>query len=166
MEINWIAVIVAALVPTIVGFLWYGPMAFQNAWMKAAGIKEEDMQGANMGLIFGIAILLSLFLAMGVMPMVIHQMHIYSIFISDPAATDASTELGAYVADFMAKYGGNFRTFQHGGFHGLMAGIFIVLPILGTNALFERKGWRYILINVGYWTVTLAIMGAIICGWQ
>ena len=67
---------------------------------------------------------------------------------------------------FMAEYKDEFRTFKHGAFHGVIAGLFIVLPILGINALFERKSWKYILINVGYWTVTLAIMGAIVCGWR
>ena len=46
-----------------------------------------------------------------------------------------------------------------------MSGVFFVLPILGINAMFERKGWKYILINTGYWVVTLGIMGAIVSGW-
>ena len=33
----------------------------------------------------------------------------------------------------------------------------------GTNALFERKGFRYIAVNAGYWILTLMIMGGIIC---
>ena len=66
---------------------------------------------------------------------------------------------------FMDDYGSSFRTFKHGALHGLLAGLFLVLPIVGTNGLFERKSWKYILINTGYWTVALIIMGAIICGW-
>jgi hypothetical protein len=50
--------------------------------------------------------------------------------------------------------------------HGAIGALFFVLPVLGINALFERKGWKYILINVGYWVLTLAIMGAILCGWK
>jgi len=42
----------------------------------------------------------------------------------------------------------------------------VALPIIGTNALFERKSAKYIFINAGYWIVTLGVMGAIICGWQ
>jgi hypothetical protein len=42
-------------------------------------------------------------------------------------------------------------------------GLFFALPVMGTNALFERKGFKYIAINVGYWTVTLALMGGVIC---
>ncbi|MFY9309226.1 MAG: DUF1761 domain-containing protein [Bacteroidia bacterium] len=67
------------------------------------------------------------------------------------------------IKDFLAKYGNNFRTFKHGVFHGVMAGFTIALPILGTNAMFERKGFKYIAINVGYWIVCLALMGGVIC---
>lgn len=67
---------------------------------------------------------------------------------------------------FMDDYGNAFRTFKHGVIHGIIAGIFVALPIIGTNALFERKGAKYILINTGYWIVTLAIMGGIICAWK
>jgi hypothetical protein len=38
-----------------------------------------------------------------------------------------------------------------------------MLPILATNALFERKGFKYIAINAAYWIITLAVMGGIIC---
>jgi hypothetical protein len=44
-----------------------------------------------------------------------------------------------------------------------MIGLLIVLPIMGTNALFERKSFKYVLINVGYWTISLALMGGILC---
>ena len=74
-----------------------------------------------------------------------------------------SPELQSLINQYEIMSEGKFRTFKHGALHGTMAGIFIALPILGTNALFERKGWKYILINTGYWTVTLAIMGGIIC---
>ena len=47
----------------------------------------------------------------------------------------------------MADYGDAFRTFKHGALHGTIAGIFIALPIIGTNALFERKSAKYIFIN-------------------
>ena len=77
---------------------------------------------------------------------------------------DPATALPSYNA-FMADYGTAFRTFKHGALHGTIAGLFIALPIIGTNALFERKSAKYIFINSGYWIVTLAIMGGIVCGW-
>jgi hypothetical protein len=35
-----------------------------------------------------------------------------------------------------------------------------------TNALFERKGWKYIWINTGYWVITVSIMGGILCAFN
>ena len=65
----------------------------------------------------------------------------------------------------MAVKGTAFRTFGHGALHGFFTGLFIVLPILGTNALFEQKGWKYVWINTGYWAITLMLMGGLICAW-
>jgi hypothetical protein len=47
-----------------------------------------------------------------------------------------------------------------------MTGLLLVLPVMGTNALFEGKGFKYIAINCGYWTITLALMGGIICAFS
>jgi len=47
-----------------------------------------------------------------------------------------------------------------------MLGIFIVLPVIGINAQYEGKSWKYILINAGYFIVSLALMGGILCAWE
>ena len=49
--VNWWAVLVAAFVNFIVGFLWYNPKTFGNVWMKEAGVTEESIKGANMAVI-------------------------------------------------------------------------------------------------------------------
>jgi hypothetical protein len=165
MEMNWLALLVAAIVPMVTGAIWYNQRVFGNAWMKATGVTRET-PGASMPVTFGLSFFFSFLLAMALQSIVIHQMAIYSVLMNEPGLSDPTSEIGKYVADFMAKYGNNFRTFKHGALHGTIAGIFIALPILGVNALFERKGARYILINVGYWTVTLALMGGVICGWK
>ena len=158
---NFIAIIVAALVPTVVGFIWYNPKVFGTAWMQASGMTEEKMQGANMGIIFGVSLVLSLLLAVEMNVQTIHQMHLGSLFFGDESA-EATSQLEA----LMAQFEGTFRTFKHGAFHGVLGGIFFALPVLGTNALFERKGFKYIAVNVGYWIVTLGLMGGIVCAWQ
>src|SRR5207245_630869 len=43
--VNWIAILVMALVPMMVGFLWYSPILFAKKWMAALGIKESEMAG-------------------------------------------------------------------------------------------------------------------------
>lgn len=79
---------------------------------------------------------------------------------------DPNTEIGALYKTLMEKYGTNFRTFKHGALHGFMSAIFIALPLIGINAIFERKSFKYIAIHSGYWIVVMTIMGAIVCGWK
>lgn len=157
---NLPALLVAGVSALVVGFVWYNPKVFGNAWMQAAGMTDEQIKGGNMAKIFGLALLFAVMLASSLPGTVIHQMGALSL-----AGGMAEGALPSYEA-FIADYGDAFRTFKHGAFHGIMMGIFVALPILGTNALFERKGAKYIFINSGYWIVTLAIMGGIICAWR
>jgi hypothetical protein len=163
---NLIAVLLAALVPMITGFIWYNKNVFGTAWSKAAGMTEDKMKGGNMALIFGLSYLLSFLLAFAMQFIVIHQAHVYSVVMGDPALNDASSELSMMLKNFFEKYGNNFRTFKHGALHGTIAGITVALPIIGTNALFERKSFKYVAINAGYWILTIALMGGVVCAMQ
>ena len=158
MEMNFLAIIVAAIVPMIIGFIWYNPKVFGIAWMRAAEMTEEKIKGGNMAVIFGVSLVLSILLAFSVNGMVIHQVSAQQLAFTNPDAESFKA--------FMEEFGNVHRSFGHGALHGAIGGVFFVLPVLGINALFERKGFKYILVNTGYWIVTLAIMGAILCGWQ
>ncbi|MDO1502163.1 DUF1761 domain-containing protein [Winogradskyella maritima] len=159
MEINVMAILVAAIVPIVLGFLWYNPMLFGNAWMRESGMTEEKMKGGNMAVIFGVSILMSLLLAFFTQFLVIHQLGALGMVGAEVELAKPSYEA------FLADYGNAYRTFKHGALHGAMAGIFMVLPLFAINGLFERQSWKHIFINVGYWTLSLAIMGAIVGGW-
>ena len=161
MHINFIAVAIAALIPMILGFVWYNPKVFGNAWMIASGMTPEKAKNTNMALVFGISFVLALMLSMGLQFMVIHQFHVSSLFFKQPI-TDSSTEMGALYKTIMDQFGTSFRTFKHGVFHGVIGGIMTVVPVLGTNAMFEGKGFKYIAINCGYWIVCLGLMGGIL----
>lgn len=54
-SINWIAVLAAALVNFIAGFIWFSPIGFYPAWWRAIGRdpSQEPGQGQNMGAVFG-----------------------------------------------------------------------------------------------------------------
>jgi len=158
-DFNYLAIVVAAIVPILLGFLWYNPMLFGNTWMREAEMTQEKMKSGNMAIIFGVSLLLSFFLAFSIQFLTIHQTGVVGLIGGDPSVAKPSFEA------FMADYGNDFRTFKHGALHGLLAGLFIIFPIIAINGLFERKSWKYILINAGYWSVALIIMGAIVCGW-
>ena len=95
---------------------------------------------------------------------VIHQSGTFSSILASGATELQGADL-EYFKDFMAKYGANYRTFKHGILHGMLAGVFFILPVLATQAMFERKTAKYVLLNAGYWIVTLGLMGGIICQW-
>ena len=164
MEINFLAVLVAALVPMVMGFIWYNPKVLGTAWQKETGLTDEKIKGANMALIFGVSFILSFLLAFFIQPMVIHQFHIMSSFYDyQEQIKDVSTTEGALFKQVMDLVGMGHRTFGHGMLHGVMSGIFVATPIIATNALFERKSFKYIAIHVGYWAVSFALMGGVIC---
>ena len=164
METNFLIFALAALIPLIMGFIWYGPLLFQNAWMKQLGFTEESLKGGNMALIFILCYVFSFLMAFFLQFIVIHQTGVYSSLM-ESGATELSGDALTYYNDFMAKYGTNYRTFKHGVLHGTLSGIFFILPVLATQAMFERKTVKYVAINAGYWIVTIALMGGIICQW-
>jgi len=163
LEINFKVIALSALVPLAIGFIWYGKMGFGSAWMKASGVTMDSAKGMNMPLVFGLTYLFSFMASIIMMPIVIHQFGVFSVLAGDPTLMTTGSDTNNYFMDFMAKYGGNFRTFKHGVFHGVILGIFIGMPIMAINAMFERKGFKYIAINSGFWIVCFALMGGIIC---
>jgi hypothetical protein len=67
-NLNWLAIVVAAVSVFVLGGLWYSPLMFVKRWMKETGITEESTKKTNMLKVFGLAFILSLmasfFLAM------------------------------------------------------------------------------------------------------
>ncbi len=165
MKFNFLTTAIAALVPLVIGFLWYGPMLFKNAWMKEVGFTDDSMKSANMGIIFGLSYVFSFLIAFILQTFVIHQWGAMSVLAGEPGFMEETGEAHTYFTNFMETYGDRFRTFKHGALHGTMIGFLIGLPILAINAMFERKGAKYIAINAGYWIITLALMGGILGQW-
>ena len=161
MPTNFYMFFVAALIPMVIGAIYYHPKVFGNSWMKVNGFTEESLKGGNMAVIFGVSYVFSVLLAMALGGLTIHQTGAFSMMAPDIGVSGSQAQ-----ADFnalMETYGSTGRTFGHGALHGVFAGIFIALPIIGVNALFERRGWKYTLIHLGYWIITLALMGGLIC---
>lgn len=158
-----ITLLLSALIPLFIGFIWYNPKVFGNFWMRVAEVTEEKLKTGNFIGILIMTYVLGFLISAAMMSVVIHQAHLYSIFADTPGIGDPSTEAGKYFADLMAKYGNNFRTFKHGVFHGVLTGIFFATPIVAINAMFERRGFKYIMVHAGFWIVTLALMGGVIC---
>lgn len=59
-EFNIWAVLVAAVSGFVLGGLWYSPALFGKPWQREAGVTDDQMKNASMGLIFGLAFVLCL----------------------------------------------------------------------------------------------------------
>ena len=46
-EINYLAVLIATAVTMVLGFLWYSPVLFGNAWVKQIGLNKEEMSSGE-----------------------------------------------------------------------------------------------------------------------
>ncbi|MGE0568378.1 MAG: DUF1761 domain-containing protein [Bacteroidia bacterium] len=163
---NIIALVIATFIPLIIGFIWYNPKTFGNAWQKAAGITDEQAKGANMALIFSLTLVFSFIIAFMMQVIVIHQFHFGSILAMQPDFKEPGSVSSELMKQINELYGHSYRTFKHGAFHGTLAGLLLIMPIMAINALFERKGFKYIAINAGYWIVSMALMGGIISAYE
>lgn len=88
-NLNWLAIIVAAVSAFVLGSLWYSPLMFVKRWMKETGITEESTKNINMVRLFLMAFILSLFA---------------SFFLAMFIGPDAGAGFGA-LAGFMAGFG-------------------------------------------------------------
>lgn len=161
MEFKFYLVFATALIPLLVGMIWYSKALFGNAWMQASGMTEEKAKSKNMIVIFILTYILGLFLSMACAGMSIHQMSVGAIFQGDESA-----EGKEYLKHFFDTYGTRFRSFKHGVLHGVLGALMTALPVLGINAMFEGKGFKYVAINVGYWIVCFALIAGTLCAFM
>lgn len=133
MSISWPSLLIAAIIPLAVGFVWYNEKVFGKAWMESTGIKKEDAKKANMVTIFGVSFVMYLLLAW------------YMIYNVDGPGQE-----------------GDYDSFKHGAYHGVLIAILVAMPVIVVNGLFERKKWKYMLITIGYWLVSMILMAGVI----
>lgn len=163
MSIHFPILFVTALVPMFVGFFWYHEKTFGKPWQVHSRTTDDMIKGGNMALIMGLSYFFNLMLSLILFSFVIHQWQVQSLFASDPDFGQAGAASTAFLNDFFEAYGEKHRTFKHGVVHGVFIAVFFVLPVIAVISLFERRNWKYILIQFGYWLICLSIMGGILC---
>ena len=62
-DVNYIAVVVAAVVGMVIGAVYYMPQVVGKAWMNAIGKTEKDLPGANRPILYVFAAIFTLLLA-------------------------------------------------------------------------------------------------------
>ena len=131
-NINYLAVFVAALSTFLLGGLWYSPLLFGKAWMRANNFSDENLQTFSKARMFGWSFVFSLVMAVNL-----------AMFLAGPT-TNVTWGMTA----------------------GALAGSGWVAMAIAIIGVFENRSWPYILINGGYMTVALVVMGAIIGAWR
>ena len=150
----------AALIPLVMGFIWYHKKTFGTAWMNETGMTDEKAKESNMALTFALTYILSFLVALVLSGITIHQNGLVSMFQNDSAGAEATL---AFLNENIEGWQLKFRTFKHGALHGFIVGLFLVLPVFAVNSMFEQKSWSYIFINAGYWVVSITLMGGVVC---
>ena len=160
--------LIAALVPLVLGAIWYSPLLFGKMLMTANGVTTKvPMPASRLAIAFVLTYIGGYMIASHVLgSIVIHQRGVYGMLAGNPDVHTPGTDLYNLVQNLMDKYGHNFRTFKHGALHGSFTGIYLVLPVLGIIALFEPKSIVWVVVHAVYWIMCLAIMGGIICAYM
>ena len=170
MKLNFLAIAVAALIPNILGMIWYNKNLFGKLWTAETGQSmEPDAMKGKLAKIMIVSLIMAFLVALALHPIVIHQMGVFSLLAGDPEnvkAIDAGAAMDVTLNGKAMNAMDNFRTFKHGAFHGILASIFLILPITAIGAMYENRSWKYSLMTAGYWMLNLAIMGGIICAWK
>ena len=166
MPLNWEGALVAAIVPLAVRFAWYDSRFLGRFWKDLPGVAREQSSWGRTSVIVGLSLALGFLMASIVMPLTIHQIHVFSVVQGDPDYGKESAAVTLWLTDFMERYGSSYRTFKHGAVHGAIAGLCLATPMVGIGGLFEGRRLKDVLVESSYWTVTLTLMGAIVCGWK
>jgi hypothetical protein len=140
-HINWLAIALATIAPMVIGFIYYHPKVLGGVWMKANGFTLESVGNGPKPIMFLVCLLLSFMLAFWCWTQ-----------FADPHQTNIDAEGNPH----------DYTTFGHGVVHAVGYALLVVIPILGTMSVFEKRPFSWVWVNALYWFLTLATMCGII----
>jgi len=144
-DINYIAIIVAALVPNVLGAIYYGPILGKQ-WLDSLNFTTENLKGRNEPLIYGSALALSCIVSF-FLKFLIESIH---------------KEIGQNGELVF----GSFHNFGHGALHGAGLAFGLVIPVVICLGLFQKTKASNIFINCLFWLLCFSIMGGILDVWS
>jgi hypothetical protein len=142
--VNWLAILVAAIVIFILGGLWYSPALFAKKWIALQNRTEEQAQAqmasSNMPLMY-----LSAFITGFIISTV--MAHLLSHMMSGP--------------DHVMHPG-----LHHGAMFGFLCWLGFAAPTSYATYLFSGKPKQLWLIDSTYNLVSFVLAGAILATWR
>lgn len=138
--INWLAILVAAIVIFALGGLWYSPILFAKRWIALQGRTEEQMRAqaasANMPLLYASAFVTALLVAW------------------------AMAMVFAHIANDMPMNA------AHGALLGAVLWLGFAASTSYATALFSGKPRQLWLIDSAYNLVSFVLAGIILAVWR
>ena len=117
-EVNYLAVVIAAVASFLLGGLWYSNVLFGKVWQRESGVTDEQLNNGNMAKIFGLSLVLALLAAW-----------VFALFLGPrpPVALGLGAGFSAGLCWVTASFGMNYlferRSFRlfliNGGYHTL-----------------------------------------------
>lgn len=137
-SLNWLAILVAAVASMTLGFLWYSPLLFANAWAREMGYDLNDKAKMDeMRKSAGPAY----------------------------AGSLAASLLSAFTLALIL-HGMRAETLHFGMMASFHIWLGFVATVQFTGALFAKQSMKLFAINTGYQLVGYLVMGAILVHWK
>ncbi len=144
-DINIPAIIVAGLIPSIVGFIYYN-LIFNKAWLASLGKTNEEMEPSNPAITYGLGLLTAMLISFN-LNFLIQLLH-----------KDVNSAGELFINS-------NF-SFGHGSLHGALTCLFMICPVIISLGVFQKASGKNILLNCIFWIICLGLMGGILDAWH
>jgi len=141
MSVNYLAVLVCAIVAMPLGFLWFGPL-FGKMWARHMGFADAQGNSGSMGKAMAIFFIGNLLIA---------WVLAHSIEAWQASSWGLSPDAAPWI------YAVNAGFFNWLGFF---------LPLQMNRVAWEMKSWGLVLINASFDLTRLVVFGMILSYWQ
>lgn len=133
--VNYIAVLVSAVVSMAIGFAWYSPFVLGKPWMKLKGYTESSLKAEQkkMGPLYGLSFVVALITAYALSHIMSLSMNFYHY---NPIMTGLTSAFSMWL-----------------GF---------VMPVQVTATIFGDKKWQLLAIDTGFQLASILAMGIVI----
>ena len=138
-NINYIAVFLAAVVNMVLGFIWYGPL-FGRHWMGLSGVSDLEIESARRK---GMAkkYLLALTASLATSYVLAHALVFTSAFVGTSGVAAGFTV-------------------------GIWSWLGFVAPVTLGAVLWENKPWGLWLLNNSYYLISLLLIAVLLSVWK
>jgi hypothetical protein len=143
--INYLAVLVAAIVAFVLGSLWYGPL-FGKAWMKTLGMNMDEMKAKAQSDPSMKSKMMRGYVIMAIGALLTAYVLAHALIFANAYMQTTGAGAGLFIA-FMNWLG-------------------FVAPVLVAPVMWEGRPWKWWFITSGYYLVSLGLMSLVLTYWK